>query len=114
MTLKRILSWIIWLPIAVAGVGFAVANREWITVSFDPINRAHPFATADMPLWVLFFAGVRAGIFAGWFVAWMGAGRHRRGAREARIALVRAQQQHEREKRELQQTLPAVRTDQLS
>ena len=114
MTLKRIFNWIIGLPIAVIAIGFAVANREWITVSFDPINRAHPFATIDMPLWALFFAGVLVGIFAGWFVAWMGAGRHRRGAREARIALARAQQQHEREKRELQQTLPALRPDQSS
>ena len=114
MTLKRILSWVIGLPLAVIGVGFAVANRQWVTISFDPINRAHPFATIDMPLWVLFFAGIFVGIFVGWFVAWRGAARHRRSARDARIELMRTQQQHEREKRELQQTLPAVRTDSAS
>ena len=114
MTLKRFFSWVVGLPIAVIGVGFAVANREWVTVSFDPINRTLPRATIDMPLWVLFFAGIFVGIFVGWFVAWRGAARHRRSARDARIELMRTQQQHEREKRELQQTLPAVRTDSAS
>ena len=114
MTLKRILNWVVGLPIAIIGVGFAVANREWVTVSFDPINRAQPFATVNMPLWALFFAGVLFGIVLGWFVAWRGAARHRRSARDARIELIRTQQHHEREKRELQQTLPAVRPDSLS
>ena len=114
MTLKRIFNWVVGLPIAIIGVGFAVANREWVTVSFDPINRAQPFATANMPLWALFFAGVLFGIFIGWFVAWRGAARHRRSARDARIELIRTQQHHEREKRELQQNLPAVRPDTVS
>lgn len=114
MTLKRIISWVVGLPLAVIGIGFAVANREWVTVSFDPINRVQPFATIDMPLWALFFAGIFLGIFVGWFVAWRGAGKHRRNARDAKIELIRVQQQHEREKRELQQQLPAIRPDSLS
>jgi hypothetical protein len=57
---------------------------------------------------------VFVGIFAGWFVAWRGAARYRRSARDAKIELIRSQQHHEREKRELQQTLPAVRPDSLS
>ena len=114
MTFKRIVSWVVGLPLAVIGFGFAVANREWVTVSFDPINRVQPFATIDMPLWALFFAGIFLGIFVGWFVAWRGGAKHRRSARDARIELIRAQQLHEREKRDLQQQLPAIRTDSVS
>ncbi|MCA3556418.1 LapA family protein [Aestuariivirga sp.] len=110
MTFKRFINWAVGLPIAIIGVGFAVANRQWVTVSFDPINRLQPFATIAMPLWALFFAGIFTGIFVGWFVAWRGAGKHRRSAREARAELIRAQQQHELEKRELRQSLPAART----
>lgn len=102
MTLKGIFNWLVGLPIAVAGIGFAVANREWVTVSFDPINRAQPFATVSMPLWALFFCGVLLGILVGWFVAWRGNARHRRATREAKIELIRTQQAHEREKRDLQ------------
>ena len=102
MTLKSIFNWVVGLPIAVIGVGFAVANRQWVTVSFDPINRAQPFATVDMPLWALFFCGVLVGIFVGWFVAWRGNARYRRATRDAKIELVRTQQAHEREKRDMQ------------
>lgn len=102
MTLKGIFNWLVGLPIAIVGVGFAVANRQWVTVSFDPVNRAEPFAKVDMPLWALLFCGILVGIFAGWFVAWRGNARHRRAARDAKIELHRSQQTHEREKRELQ------------
>jgi fructose-specific phosphotransferase system IIC component len=104
MTFKKIINWVIGLPIAIIGVGFAVANRQWITLSFDPFNRAHPFATIDMPLWALFFCGVFFGIFAGWLVAWINNGKYRRATRQAKIELVRAQRIHKQEKRELQST----------
>ncbi len=111
MTIKRILNWVIGLPIAVIGIGFAVANRQWITLSFDPINRTHPFATVDMPLWALFFCGVFVGIFAGWFVSWINHGKYRKAAREAKIELIRAQQIHERDKRDSDAHALTVRPD---
>jgi hypothetical protein len=111
MTLKGIFNWIVGLPIAIVGVGFAVANRQWVTVSFDPINRVHPFATLNMPLWALFFAGVFIGIFVGWYVAWRGNATYRRATREAKIELIRTQQQHEREKRDMQAHALAVRPE---
>ena len=114
MTLKGIFNWIVGVPIAVVGISFAVANRQWVTISFDPINRVHPFATLDMPLWALFFCGVFAGVFAGWYVAWRGNAKYRCATREAKIELIRTQQHHEREKREMQQNLPAVRPDTAS
>jgi hypothetical protein len=115
MTIRRIFNWLIGLPVAVIGIGFAVANREWITVSFDPLNRAHPFASVTMPLWALLFAGILIGILAGWFAAWKGAGRHRKAAREARIELIRTQRMHEALKQEherhMQSSVPALRED---
>ena len=92
-------------------MGFAVANRQWVTISFDPLNRVHPFATVDMPLWALFFAGVFIGIFVGWYVAWRGNAKYRRATREAKIELIRTQQLHEREKRDLQSTVVANRQE---
>ena len=111
MTIKKIFNWLVGLPIAIVGIGFAVANRQWITLSFDPFNRAHPFATIAMPLWALFFCGIFVGIFAGWMVSWLNHGRYRKAAREAKIELIRAQQIHEREKRELKSTHLVPRQD---
>jgi len=70
MTLRRILNWAIGLPIAIVAVAFAVANRQWITVSFDPFSRDAPLAAIDMPLWALFFCGIFFGLIAGWIAAW--------------------------------------------
>lgn len=100
MTLKRIFNWIVGLPIAIAVAAFAVANRQWTVVSFDPFSRDNPFASINMPLWVLFFCGVFAGLIAGWIAAWFAHGKWRRAARDARIELIRAQQDHEMLKRE--------------
>ena len=111
MTVKSIFNWVIGLPIAAVAIGFAVANRQWVTVSFDPINRTHPFATITVPLWSLLFAGILIGIFAGWFVAWRGNAKYRRAAKEAKIELIRSQQMHEREKRELQAGALAMRQE---
>ena len=100
MTFKRIVNWIVGLPVAVVAIAFAVANRQWITVSFDPLHRDQPFASIAMPLWVLFFCGIFFGIFAGWIAAWLAQGKWRKAAKEARIELLRAQNEHERLKRE--------------
>lgn len=100
MTLKRFFNWVIGLPVAAVAIVFAVANRQWITVSLDPFNRDQPFASIEMPLWVLFFCGIFAGILAGWIGAWFAHGKWRRAAKEARIELVRVQHEHERLRRE--------------
>jgi H+/Cl- antiporter ClcA len=100
MTIRRIVNWVIGLPVAIAAAAFAVANRQWITVSFDPLSRDHPFASVTMPLWVLFFCGIFVGIFAGWFTSWLAHGKWRRAAREARFELMRSRREHERQKQE--------------
>ena len=74
MTLRRIFNWIIGLPIAIVAVVFAVANRQWILVSFDPFSRDQPWAAITMPLWVLFFCGIFVGLMAGWIFAWLAQG----------------------------------------
>jgi uncharacterized membrane protein YciS (DUF1049 family) len=93
MMLQRILRWIVGLPIALVVVSFAVANRNWITVSFDPFSREAPFAAIDVPLWALFFCGVFFGLIAGWIACWIAQGKWRRSAKEARRELKLTQAQ---------------------
>ena len=103
MTIRRFFNWLVGLPVAVVAVVFAVANRQWITVSFDPLSRDQPFASVNMPMWVLFFCGVFAGLFVGWAAAWLAQGKWRKAAREARIDLARAHSEQDRMKSESQQ-----------
>ena len=100
MKLRRILNWVIGLPLAIIVIAFCVANREWIRISFDPIHNDFPWATIDMPLWVLFFAGIFFGIIVGWLAAWFNQGKWRRALREHRTELQRHQDEIARLRRE--------------
>jgi uncharacterized integral membrane protein len=80
--LRRILRWVIGLPVIVLVVGFAIANRTWVDISFNPFTQGLP--SLPMPLWALLFIGIFMGLIVGWIAAWMAQGKHRRAAREAR------------------------------
>lgn len=86
--MRRLFRWLIGLPLAILAVVFAVANRQWISVSLDPVS-AVPRASIEMPLWALFFAGVLPGLVIGWLACWLAQGKWRRHAREARRELAR-------------------------
>ena len=96
MTLRRVINWIVGLPIAIIAIGFAVANRQWTTISFDPFTRDAPFASITLPLWAILFCGVFLGLIIGWIAAWFAHAKWRKAAREARIELARAQAEQSR------------------
>ncbi len=87
----RWLRWIAGLILAILVIGFAVANRQRVTLSFDPIAPGEPFASVDMPLWLLFFFGIAVGIFVGWIACWFAQGKHRKRAREASTEIAKLQ-----------------------
>ncbi len=66
----KILSFLILAPLAVLLVVFCVANREAITVSFDPIGTLPQFAF-QAPLFVLLLASLILGLLLGGFGTWM-------------------------------------------
>ncbi len=74
-------------------VTFAVANRHFVTVSFDPFNSADPSVSVSLPLFVLIIAVAMLGVIAGGCATWVGQRRWRRAARqhEADARQVRAQ-----------------------
>jgi len=98
--LRRALNWIIGVPVVAAIAAFAVANRQWIIVSFDPLSREAPRATVSMPLWALLFCGIFIGLVAGWFACWFAQKKWRRAAREARAELQHGQDELTRLKRD--------------
>ena len=82
--MRRILRWAVGLPIVILVIAFAIANRRWVTLSFDPFTSEAPRAAMDMPLWLLFFLGIFVGLVVGWVASWMAQGKHRKAARDAR------------------------------
>jgi uncharacterized integral membrane protein len=78
---RKILTIIIVVPLAVLVIAFAVANRQMVTVSLDPFSSAAPAYAAGLPLFAVIFAAVIAGVIIGGVAAWLRQGGWRRTAR---------------------------------
>jgi uncharacterized integral membrane protein len=79
----KIVRALILIPLALILISFAVANRQTVTVSFDPFDRAEPALSIEVPLYVLILALVIAGVIVGGIAAWLRQGRWRGRARLA-------------------------------
>ncbi len=77
--MKKLLSWIVLPPVALAMIAFAIANRGDVVVSLDPL----PWAFAA-PLYVVAMASVFVGLLAGAATAWTSGSKWRRMARNKR------------------------------
>ncbi|MBI3705038.1 MAG: LapA family protein [Rhizobiales bacterium] len=78
---RKIVTTIIVVPLAAVLVAFAVANRQAVTVSFDPFSATAPAYAATLPLFAVIFAVLILGVLVGGFAAWLGQGKWRRNAR---------------------------------
>jgi len=99
--MKRILSWVIGLPVAIILIAFAIANRQYTKVSFDPFSVETPWMAVDMPLWSLFYGGIFVGLVAGGIAAWLKQGKWRKTARQKRTELDTLQAENDRLKQQL-------------
>ena len=92
--MRKFLTALVVIPLGIIFVVFAVANRHWVTVSFDPFNSVNPSVAVTMPLFVVIIVvailGVAAGGMATWFRQrhWRRASRrHEADARRARAEM---------------------------
>jgi uncharacterized integral membrane protein len=79
--IRKFVTALILIPLAIVLVVFAVANRQIVTVSFDPFNAAQPAFAATMPLFVLIIVLLIVGVVIGGVAAWLRQSRWRRTAR---------------------------------
>ncbi|MGY4499809.1 putative integral membrane protein [Bradyrhizobium sp. GM24.11] len=79
--MRKFLTALIVIPLALILVTFAVANRHDVTVSFDPFMANDPALSRTMPLFLLLILVAALGVIAG---------RLRRLVRPAALAARRA------------------------
>jgi uncharacterized integral membrane protein len=79
--LRKIVTAIILIPLVVILVGFAVANRQAVTVSFDPFDATQPAYALTLPLFGIVLVMVIVGVIVGGIAAWLRQGHWRRNAR---------------------------------
>lgn len=63
----RLTTWIIAIPAALAAIWIALANRHAVVLSLDPFSQDAPALTVQMPLYLLLFLAVLAGVLLGGF-----------------------------------------------
>jgi uncharacterized integral membrane protein len=116
---RKVVTAIVVIPLAIVIVAFAVANRQVVTVSFDPFSSSSPAYAASLPLFVLIFALVILGVVVGGVGAWLRQAAWRRTARrldadvrtlhpELDILRRRAVAEDARHEAAVRSTLPAV------
>jgi uncharacterized integral membrane protein len=79
--MRKFFSALIMVPLAIVLIVFAVANRHFVTVSFDPFNSASPAVGASLPLFVVITLVAILGVIAGSIATWLRQGHWRRAAR---------------------------------
>jgi uncharacterized integral membrane protein len=91
--MRKFFTLLIVIPLALIFIVFAVANRHFVTVSFDPFNTTDPAISVSLPLFALIIAPAILGVVAGSLATWFGQRRWRRAARhhELEARTVRAQ-----------------------
>jgi uncharacterized integral membrane protein len=78
---RKIITVIVVIPLLIVVVGFAVANRQAVTVSFDPFSSANPAYAVTLPLFIIIFVLLIIGVIIGGVAAWMRQASWRRSAR---------------------------------
>jgi uncharacterized integral membrane protein len=97
--LRKVVAAVILVPLGIVLIALAVANRQAVTVSFDPFNPQHPAASVTLPLFVLIVILLIAGVLIGGSASWLRHGRWRRTARRFERDLAGLREELERQKR---------------
>ena len=79
--MRKFFTALIVIPLGLLFVVFAVANRHFVTVSFDPFNSRDPSVAIAMPLFAVIILVAILGVLAGGIATWLRQGYWRRAAR---------------------------------
>src|SRR3954465_8992362 len=96
--MRKFFTALIGLPLGFVFLVFAVANRHFVTVSFDPFNTRDPSISVTMPLFAIIIVVAILGVVAGGTATWFRQRSWRRAAR-----------QHEADARQAQAQLAELR-----
>ena len=80
--LNRLLTVVVFIPLAIVLIALAVANRAPVDFTIDPFNPGNPGLTVSLPLFVLLFAALALGLVIGSLATWFRQGRYRKAARQ--------------------------------
>jgi len=80
--MRKFFTALVVIPLGFLFIVFAVANRHFVTVSFDPFNSTDPAIAVSMPLFAVIISVAILGVAAGGMATWFRQRRWRRAARQ--------------------------------
>ncbi len=79
---KRIIGWLVLVPLCLIVLVFALANRHMVTVNFNPlVSVDDPAPGMGMPLFLVIYAVLFIGISLGGLAVWFTQAGHRKAER---------------------------------
>ncbi|WP_027514722.1 lipopolysaccharide assembly protein LapA domain-containing protein [Bradyrhizobium sp. WSM1417] len=79
--MRKFLTALVVIPLGLILMVFAVANRHFVTVSFDPFVANEPSFSVTLPLFLLLIVVAALGVLVGGCAVWFGQRHWRRAAR---------------------------------
>ncbi len=87
--MRKVFAWIVLAPLAGIVLLFAVANRRWIAVSFDPFSADAPAYSIELPIFLFVFVALIMGVIIGGVAVWFGKMHWRMAAHRAEREVAR-------------------------
>lgn len=92
--MKRLVGWLVLVPLSAVLAAFALANRHWIVVYFDPFTQDNPLVPSlSTPLFGVVYGALLIGIVLGGVATWITQGRNRREKRQLKRENIRLQEE---------------------
>lgn len=80
--MRKLINYILVLPLAILLIVISVANRQTTQFSLDPMNSEAPALAIQLPFFVFLFVAMLIGVLIGGTAVWWTQGKHRRALRE--------------------------------
>ena len=77
---NRIVGWVVLVPLCLGLIAFALANRHFVAVNFNPFTAVDTAAAPGygVPLFVILYVALLVGVLLGGIATWFAQGHHRR------------------------------------
>jgi hypothetical protein len=84
--IRRIVGWVVLVPLCLVIIVFALANRQLVVVNFNPLVPSEALSTpgVGVPLFLVMFAVLLFGVLLGGIATWFAQAPHRRDERAYR------------------------------
>ena len=100
---KKIVNLLVLLPVGIILIIFCVANRQLVTLAFNPFRPEDQVLSLSAPLFVFLFVTLIVGMVIGSAATWLTQGRHRKRARTEAREAVRWQAEADRHRNRAEQ-----------